>query len=406
VRRTIAQCACLGTRWIKFEGKEAVVIRVNQLTESTSRRAGGLFESVRGLSLALQDEALAEAKVIARRDDFTEADRAAWGDLKLVHVDVSGLRGLITGRDVADLCLDDPVDILHVHNIWTSTERSVVNLLRRGVHIPYVVSPHGALAPWAIAFKRWKKRLSWSLFEKTLFTNAGCVHALNQDEAAAIRAAGIGAPICIVPNGVDLPDRVDRTAKERRRLLFLGRLHPKKGVPELITSWGRIAPDLRAGWQLVVAGWDDGGYEAGYKKIAAEIAGDGSIVFPGPAFGDKKQQLFREADAFVLPSYGEGMPMAVLEAWSFGLPVLMTDACNLPEGFRRGAAVRISQDAENLAAVLSSFLVSSDDALTAIGQAGRRLVEESFIWKGVAAEMADVYRWVLGGGRPGCVLLP
>jgi glycosyltransferase involved in cell wall biosynthesis len=406
VRRTIAECACPGSRWIKFEGKEAVVIRVNQLTESTSRRAGGPFESVRGLSLALQDQALANVKVIARRDDFTEADRAVWRDLKLVHVDVGGLRGLVTGRDVADVCLGDPADILHVHNIWTSTERSVVNLLRRGFHVPYIVSPRGALAPWAIAFKRWKKRLSWSVFEKTLFANAGCVHALNQEEAAAIRAAGIGAPICIIPNGVDLPDRVDRTAKDRRRLLFLGRLHPKKGVPELITSWGRIAPDLRADWQLVVAGWDDGGYETGYKKIAAEIAGDDSIVFPGPAFGDKKQQLFREADAFVLPSYGEGMPMAVLEAWSFGLPVLMTDGCNLPEGFRRGAAVRISHDAENLTAVLSSFLASSDDALTAIGQAGRRLVEESFTWKGVAAEMADVYRWVLGGERPGCVLLP
>jgi glycosyltransferase involved in cell wall biosynthesis len=76
------------------------------------------------------------------------------------------------------------------------------------------------------------------------------------------------------------------------------------------------------------------------------------------------------------------------------------------EGFGRGAAVRISRDAENLAAVLSSFLASSDDDLAAIGRAGRRLVEESFTWKGVAAEMADVYRWVLGGERPGCVLLP
>lgn len=82
------------------------MIRVNQLTESTSRRAGGPFESVRGLSLALQDEALADVKVIARRDDFTEADRAVWGDLKLVHVDVGGLRGLVTGRNVADVCLE------------------------------------------------------------------------------------------------------------------------------------------------------------------------------------------------------------------------------------------------------------------------------------------------------------
>jgi poly(glycerol-phosphate) alpha-glucosyltransferase len=383
-------------------------IRVTQLTESTSRRAGGLFEAVRGLSRALQDASLAEISVIAGLDDLTEADRGVWGDLELVHVDTRHWRDVITGRGIAEACLQRPVDLMHVHILWTCAERAVVHLFRRGVRIPYIVSPHGTLSPWALNFKRWKKRISWQIWERILFANAACVHALNEAEADAIRAAGIRTPICIIPNGVDLPEFFEekRTGKDRRILLFLGRLHPIKGVPELISAWGSVKPALRARWQLVIAGWDDGGHEANYRKLAAEVAPNDDIVFPGAAFGEKKRRLLCDADAFILPSHSEALPIAVLEAWGYGLPVVMTDACNLPEGFRCGAGFRLEPSREGFASRLAEFLSQSDLTLNTMGAAGRRLVEQRFTWNVVAAEMASVYRWMLGGERPTCVVMP
>lgn len=375
--------------------------------EFASRRAGGPFESVRALAMELQRQGLAEVKVVARRDDLAETDRGAWGTLDLVHVEPAGWRGVITGRDVADACLKASVDLIHVHNLWTCTERAVVNLSRRGAGIPYVVSPRGTLAPWAFTFKRWKKRLSWPIWEARLFDRTACVHALSLSEAAEIRNAGIKRAICIIPNGVAIPGPFPpRVPRRQRRLLFLGRLHPKKGVPELISAWAGISPAIRRGWELVVAGFDDGGYEAGYKKIAAKLVTDESIIFPGGAFGEDKRKLLSTVDAFILPSHSEGVPMAVLEAWSFGLPVVMTAACNLSIGFARGAAVRIEPHADSIAAVLDEFLTRSDDALEAMGQAGRQLVEERFTWQWIAAEMSAVYRWILGGERPSSVILP
>jgi len=382
-----------------------LVIRVAQLTDYTSHSAGGVFASVRGLATALQNESLVDVKVVARRQELSELDRRAWASVALVEVDVRGWHGLITGGQIPDLHFSNHVDVLHVHSLWTYAGRSVVNLLWRGVHVPYIVSPRGTLSPWALAHSRWKKQLSWPVWERKLLANTACVHALNEEEAEAIRAAGIRAPICIIPNGVALPEPVERRRDGRRRLLFLGRFHPKKGFRELVAAWHQIDSKLKAQWQLVVAGIEDAAYRGQYQALVAELADDDSIIFPGPAFGEKKCQLLRQAHAFILPSYSEGLPMAVLEAWAFGLPVLMTDACNLSAGFAHGAAVRIEPRVDNMASVLASFLAESDQTLESIGRAGRQLVEENFTWNRVAKEMAGVYHWIVGGDRPACVVL-
>ena len=111
------------------------------------------------------------------------------------------------------------------------------------------------------------------------------------------------------------------------------------------------------------------------------------------------------ADAFVLPSLSEGLPVAVLEAWSYGLPVLMTEACNLPEGFAAGAALPIGTDRAGIAAGLRRLFALSDAERRDMGARGRALVRERFTWASVGAQMAAVYQWVLGGGPPpSCVL--
>jgi poly(glycerol-phosphate) alpha-glucosyltransferase len=143
---------------------------------------------------------------------------------------------------------------------------------------------------------------------------------------------------------------------------------------------------------------------------AAELVGGGirpevEVVFAGPAFGEVKDALMRRASAFVLPSFSEGLPMSVLEAWAYRLPVLMTEYCNLPEGFAAGAAVRTGTGVEEIGVGLGEFFGATGGWLEGVGAKGRALVEESFTWVKCAAQMAEVYRWLAGSGaRPRCVM--
>jgi poly(glycerol-phosphate) alpha-glucosyltransferase len=211
--------------------------------------------------------------------------------------------------------------------------------------------------------------------------------------------------------------------------LFLGRLHPKKGLVNALRAWAEVmghgARNVGLGdWQFVIAGWDQGGHGDELKALCRELgldysekpsdtsgnsdtSGAGSaprVIFYGPVFGREKDVLMRTAEAFILPSFSEGLPMAVLEAWAYGLPVLMTDHCNLPEGFAGGAAIRISTEVPGIAEGIRELFEGSFGDLEAMGEAGRALVEGQFTWPKVAAQMKEVYEWMLGGGTPpGCL---
>jgi len=287
-------------------------------------------------------------------------------------------------------------DIVHTHGLWTPLSAAAL-AFRRRTGRPTIVSPHGMLDPWAMSNSGAKKRLALALFERAHVSGAVFIHALNSAEAEAIRAAGIRASVAIVPNGVDsnprdapAPDFMDRPT-----LLFLGRITPKKGVSELIAAFARAAPRL-PGWRLAIAGWDD---RAGNVRSEATATG-ADIVFPGPLFGEAKAAAFANAAAFVLPSHSEGLPMTVLEAWAAGTPVLMSAACNLPEGFAAGAAAEIPLDPLGMADVLTASL-SDAGWRAAAGAAGERLVRNHFSWDDIAETFLALYEYALGlGPRP------
>jgi poly(glycerol-phosphate) alpha-glucosyltransferase len=222
----------------------------------------------------------------------------------------------------------------------------------------------------------------------------------------------VRTPIAVIPNGVTLPDMrgdLPRPAwmpADRRVLLFLGRIHRKKGVFELLDAWRRLldrSEAVKRGWVLAIAGWDDGGYAAQLKHAAEDLAlGPDSVIFPGGIFGREKEAAFRHASAFILPSYSEGLPMSILEAWSYGLPVLMTRGCNIPAAFDRDAAIEISTEPSDLSRQIERAMTSP--SLGDVARNGRRFVEERFTWKAVINDLRAVYQWLAGtSSRPACV---
>jgi glycosyltransferase involved in cell wall biosynthesis len=391
--------------------------RVSMLTPQISRRAGGLMDAVRNLSRFLQNEHDIHVDVISVKDEFSVEDRARWGDLS-VHLVPPKYASFRYAPELCRQLASLTPDLVHTHGIWTYLSLAAIRWSKSHGSVrprPYVVSTHGMLDPWALRNSRWKKIIAALVFERRHLENAACIHAFNQAEAAAIRAFGLRNPICVIPNGVELhlskgaADRMQPWSADmvgdRKVLLYLGRLHPKKGLSILLRGW-KEASKREKGWVLIIAGWDQGGHRRELEQLARELKITDSVQFTGPLFGEARESAYQNANAFVLPSLSEGQPLVVLEAWSHARPVLMTAECNLPEGFEKQAAISMNTTVEGAAEGLGKLFALDEPALQQMGRRGRDLAIGNFSWSQSASQMFAVYNWVLRRSAvPDCVLV-
>jgi poly(glycerol-phosphate) alpha-glucosyltransferase len=273
-----------------------------------------------------------------------------------------------------------------------------------------IYSAHGMLDPWAVRNSKWKKRLVGSLWEDKSHRSASCFHVNSTIEYLTLRSYGLRNPVAIIPNGVDLPDpsmlepapwSADITG--HKVLLYLGRLHPKKNLPALLAAWRSVRDRRATGaseWLLVIAGWDQNSHEAQLRQQARDVAIEESVHFVGPLFGVAKTGAYQHAEAFVLPSLSEGLPMVILEAWAYGKPVVMTPDCNLPEGFAARAALSTGKTAESIAETLRELFGMDEAERKQMGERGTSLVSKKFTWPRIAEEMKQVCEWAVEGGTP------
>lgn len=374
------------------------------------------MDSVRSLSRFLANEHDIHVDVVSVEDEFSTEDRARWGGLS-VHLAAPKYASFRYAPELSRQLASLTPDLVHTHGIWTYLSLATVRWSKSNGRItprPYVVSTHGMLDPWALHNSRWKKIIAAFVFERRHLDNAACIHAFNEVEAAAIRAFGLRNPICVIPNGVEVHagNVADRTppwaadlAGGRKVLLYLGRLHPKKGLSILLRGW-KEAFKRESDWVLVIAGWDQGGHRGELEQLACELKITDSVHFAGSLFGEERESAYQNANAFVLPSLSEGQPLVVLEAWSHARPVLMTPECNLPEGFEKGVAIRMNTTVEGAAEGLGKLFALEESALQEMGRRGRDLVIANFSWSQIASQMFAVYNWLLGrSATPDCVLL-
>lgn len=385
------------------EADAARTLDIGVVTSSISRKAGGLFESVRAGAIGLHKLGHS-VSVYGIEDVHADEDAPAWAPVAVRRFRHSGPAAFGYSRALGRALDDSRHDLLHLHGLWMFPSVAV-SRWRARTGRPVLISPRGMLDPWALRNSARRKRIARLAFEDRNLRGAACLHALAQAEADAMRAIGLGNPIAIIPNGIHIPDLTQMPARpdwmdERRTLLFLGRIHPKKGLSETLAAWALLkarAPSLFHRWRLAIAGWDDGGHLTGLRQQAEDLGIADDVVFPGPLFGADKAAALRHSDGFILASHSEGLPMSVLEAWAYRLPVFMTDACNLPEGFAAGAAVRIEPEPADIAARLAEHLDGGATGIMAV--AGRDLAASRFSWSAIAGEHAALNDW-LTGGRP------
>jgi glycosyltransferase involved in cell wall biosynthesis len=341
---------------------------------------------------------------------------SAFQELSSIEVptrDPSGFGYSAALRPALDACVRD-ADIIHSHSLWMYMNYASGRASAR-YSIPHVIAPRGTLEPWALARSRVKKWIAGRLFQARVLESAACIHALTDSEAQNIRRLGVRAPLAVIPNGVRLPDAGrdggsgptpwDERLADRRVMLYLGRLHPKKGLLPLVEAWAEVVREFPE-WHLVFAGPGEGGYRAVLEREVAERKVGGSVSFVGNLGSGAKSQMLRRSDAFVLPSFSEGFSMAVLEAMSFTLPMLITPGCNFPEATESGAAHEIMPDRGSIMDGLRTLLSATDAERRTMGEAGRALVSERYTWDAVAARAKQLYDWLNGAERPDFVMVP
>lgn len=378
-------------------------LQVGVVLSSVSRHAGGVFDAVRQACGAIMEDPAVSINVHGVRDDRTDEDIADWAPVPVTAHDRSGPAALAYSPSLHKaLKSDTDHHVFHQHGIWQSPSYSVL-AWRKRTKRPVIISPHGMLDPWALSLSKRKKQAAAALFEQANLKGAACLHALNTSERDSIRAYGMTNPIAIIANGVSLPQPVSAPPEKldeqgRRTLLFLGRIHPKKGLQELFEAWHQLkadAPEIAKSWRILAAGWDDGGHLEELKKLVVELGLENDVTFPGSLFGEDKAAAFRQASAFVLASHSEGLPMAILEAWAYRLPVFKTAACNLPVGFERDAAIEITTNPGEIFTALRDNLGRGD--LAEVGERGFALASDQFTWTAIGAQFRALYRWVASG---------
>lgn len=387
------------------------MIKVALLTTVNSRSAGGLYTSVRYLGLNIFRKGDTIIRLFSHDDEFSEEDRYVYEDMPMIDYSVSSkpvLKQFAYSSDLYSKLEAYKPDIIHVQGIWQYHSYAAFRYKKNHLGTKVILTPRGMVDSWALKNSAWKKTVMGNLFEYKNLRTADCLHALCLSEYDSMRQFGLNNPIAIMPNGYNLPKDLtfDRN-HEKKVMLFVGRIHPKKGIRELLSTIKMVKdeqPNLLNRWEFRIAGWDQNGHIQELMSQSTSLGLDDNVKFIGSVYGDKKDEEMRKANAFVLTSFSEGLPMSVLEAWAYKLPVLMTEFCNIPEGFKVKAAVQVDTTPESIKEGLLKMLAMDDAKLNEIGENGYNLVKDKFTWEHIAQQSIDVYKWLMGkGNKPGFV---
>ncbi len=293
-------------------------------------------------------------------------------------------------------------DLIHNHGLWMMPNVYPGDAARASGK-PLIVSPRGTFSPVALQRSWHVKQAFWWLKQRRVVEAAACLHATSEQEYRDIRAFGLLQPVAVVPNGVDIPEIDDRPANpERHTLLFLGRIHPIKGLDMLLEAWGTLS-STHPDWDLVIAGSDADGYQQELQELAGRN-GLERISFAGPLYGGDKHKAYCAADLYVLPSRSENFGHTVAEALARGTPVVTTTGTPWGPVETEQCGWCVEPSVDDLTRSLDDALRKPSAELKNLGAHGRDWMQREFSWEAVADEMTAVYAWCAGAGpKPDCV---
>ena len=297
-------------------------------------------------------------------------------------------------REFLNLLNEIHPDMFHTNCCWMPVS-ALTAMWAHDAGYKLVYTPHGMLEPYSIARHYLTKKLPaiW-LFQRKGLEVCDMIHSTAELEKTHLLKLGWNDRVCVIPNCVQIDDIKMKTSwKRKKKVLFLSRVHPKKGIDFLINAVAMIKDDFH-GYKFTIAGPGEEAYVQELKDIAKNHGVADMFDFIGPVYADDKWPLYREADLFVLPTWSENFGIVVPEALACGTPVITTVGTPWEElnevgcGWCTKIGTKATKDA------LLKFLACSDSELERMGRNGRALVEEKYTSEAVAKQFVEMYERV------------
>lgn len=352
----------------------------------TMSRSGG------GLPVAVGELACAQSKVKGHRPSILTTP------CPVGEFDPASLTSAGVEIHFSPASHDGNFDIVHQHGLWARLPVSAGSFAKQN-GIPLLLSPHGMLEPWALRHHGWRKKIARLLYQNRNLRAAAALVASSKYEAQQLRKLGLRQPIAILPHGVAIaPEGAKkvRSPDAPRTVLMLSRIHPKKGIDLLLDAWQQVAPE---GWQLVIAGNDDGGHRAALEARMIALGIASSVRFAGPVFGGEKNELLRCSDLFVLPSHSENFGIVVAEALQARLPVITTTGTPWHHLEREGCGWCVAPTVDAISRALQTAIALTDSQRAEMGTHAAALIQRDHRWPDIATQYLQLYRWMMAGSR-------
>ncbi|WP_152286934.1 glycosyltransferase [Flavicella marina] len=372
-------------------------MKISNIVSSIDLESGGPSRSVTHLIKYL----------LANKDCFVElhtleSDNPVIRSFEEVNARLSFYPSSLLGvsKKLKDKLINLDVDIFHGHGLWEMPVNQMSNIARkRG--IPYIITPRGMLESWSLSQGKIKKQLALSLFQYNDLKNAVCLHATAPMEVESIRQLGLKNPIAMIPNGIQLEEfSVIPPQKSivKKKILFLSRIHVKKGIENLIDAWLLIDDELRKDWCIDIIGNGEVQYIESLRLKIKKGELDDQIFIKSPVFDKDKIDVFREANLFVLPTYSENFGIVIAEALASYTPVITTKGAPWEDLNKNNCGWWIDLGVEPLKQALVNALETDQKKLNEMGVNGRSLIEKKYSMQSIAKQMVELYNWVLKTG--------
>jgi glycosyltransferase involved in cell wall biosynthesis len=389
-------------------------VKILHVIPSVSPARGGTSRAVLDMVRALRDGGI-EAEIAATNDDgdnlldvplgvSTLFDRVPTYFFARCSPQLPALREFAFSGSFTTWLFQNitKYDAIHVHAVFSYTS-TVAMAIARLKGVPYITTPHGMLCSWSLQQGGQKKQTYFNIIERANLNGARSIQVTCQQERDEVAILNLKSPTFVLPLALtDTPVQIPDAAKRLREsldcdrdepiVLFLSRLHYKKGLEYLIPALGRLKERR---FTFVLAGNGTPAYEAEIQALLANAGIAQRTRMVGFVEGERKDLLIQGANLFALTSHSENFGISVLEALAVGTPVLVTPGVGLaPIIGDKGLGFVADLDIESIASAIERVLTDLDRA-KAIGERARQFTLEHYTWEPIAAELIRVYRDLL-----------
>jgi len=302
-------------------------------------------------------------------------------------------------KEIAKYLAEERFELIQIQSVWEMPYHKVI-LEARKQNIPYIVTPRGMLEPWSLSQKKWKKKLAWWLYQRNDVQKSACVFTTAKMEAEHVSGLGITTCKAVIPNGIETDAYPCKSSVEgvKKQVLFLSRVHVKKGIELLFEAWKRLHSDY-ADWQLLVIGNGEAEYIHSLENRVESLGLKDSIKILPPVFGEAKIKVYQESALFCLPSFSENFGMVIAEAMSCGTPVITTTNCPWEILNETDTGWCVDLGVDNLECTLREAMGMDANALYDMGQKAGKLIFDNFDYRSVTRKTLRLYEWLLNSGE-------